>query len=91
MAMQPPQQAPRWAYCCPTPRLAIALRRSSLPLSGVLRHNGFFFKDYEFYRLATHALRPLGDGSHRLHNIYAYSNMCAEASCCSNLRMIGRL
>lgn len=32
-------------------------------------------KDYEFYRLATHALRPLGDGSHYLHNIYAYSNI----------------
>jgi FkbM family methyltransferase len=32
-------------------------------------------KDFEFYRLATHALRPLGDGSHYLHNIYAYSNI----------------
>jgi FkbM family methyltransferase len=31
--------------------------------------------DFEFYRLATHSLRPLGDGSHYLHNIYAYSNI----------------
>lgn len=31
--------------------------------------------EFEFYRLATHALRPLGDGSHYLHNIYAYSNI----------------
>jgi Methyltransferase FkbM domain len=38
-------------------------------------------KDYEFYRLATHALRPLGDGSHYLHNIYAYSNIiCVRRS-----------
>ncbi|MFY9954357.1 FkbM family methyltransferase [Bradyrhizobium sp.] len=32
-------------------------------------------KNFQFYRLATHALRPLGDGSHYLHNIYAYSNI----------------
>jgi hypothetical protein len=31
--------------------------------------------DFNFYRLATHSLRPLGDGSHYLHNVYAYSNV----------------
>ena len=31
--------------------------------------------DFDFYRLATHSLRPLADGSHYLHNIYAYSNI----------------
>jgi FkbM family methyltransferase len=31
--------------------------------------------DFNFYRLATHSLRPLEDGSHYLHNVYAYSNV----------------